>query len=288
MNQTEEELILNNKGLIYTVIKQMHLKSKTEDEFQDYYDAGLVGLIKGAKHFDSSLGYMPSTYLARCIKISICRHLQIKTQLRHINPCGSDISLNANLKIDEELELEDMIADKSVDIENEVLKRLESEKLLFAINHCLNDKQKRRVCKKFGLLGYREHTFKEIALSEKCNVQAIQSTVSISLKRLKNYLEKNNKEAFMLEPKNNYNKSTHQKNENTLSKVNDYLFAQLEALNDTSKDIEIEIKKAKAVSQLAQNITNNFNTCIKAAQLSNKISSSDKERVMNLIGLKDE
>lgn len=49
-----DELILNNIPLIKKCIKDMRLYWNTEDEFQDYYDAGLLGLINGAKTYNES------------------------------------------------------------------------------------------------------------------------------------------------------------------------------------------------------------------------------------------
>ena len=81
---TEEELILNNLGLIYKVIKDLKCYWRTEDEFQDYYDAGLEGLIMGAKTYDGSS--KPSTYLYPCIKNMIIREFVTSEQLkRRIN-----------------------------------------------------------------------------------------------------------------------------------------------------------------------------------------------------------
>ena len=47
----KNELIENNINLVYHVIKQLGLYNKLED----YYDVGLIGLVKAAKNFDEDM-----------------------------------------------------------------------------------------------------------------------------------------------------------------------------------------------------------------------------------------
>ena len=82
--------------------------------------------------------------------------------------------------------------------------------------------------------------------------------------------------------------SKNTKKTNTLSNLNDILFAQLERLNDASNDdttFEKEIRKSYATAQLAQQIVSNNNTCIKALKLAkeHKIDNCDQ---LKFIGLK--
>lgn len=77
------------------------------------------------------------------------------------------------------------------------------------------------------------------------------------------------------------------KKENTLQTLNNYLFEQLSNLNDNSNDLDKEIRKSYAVTQLAQQIINNANTCIKAVKLANEHKIKDK-KTLSLIGLDNE
>lgn len=57
---------------------------------------------------------------------------------------------------------------------------------------------------------------------------------------------------------------------NKLPDLNDHLFAQLERLSDeglSSEEIEKEVKRADAIVQVADQITGNANTMLKAAKL---------------------
>ena len=60
-----EKEIFENENLIYFVLKQKNLSP------EEFYDLGMIGLIKGIKSFDPSKGYARSTYLVACIKNEI-------------------------------------------------------------------------------------------------------------------------------------------------------------------------------------------------------------------------
>ena len=63
------------------------------------------------------------------------------------------------------------------------------------------------------------------------------------------------------------------------------MFDQLNALNSATddKDFEKEIRKSYAISQLAQQIVANTNTCIKALKVAKEQNIDGKE--LNLIGI---
>ena len=50
-----DNLIITNQGLIGKAIKDLKCYWRTEDEFQDLYDDGMIGLIKGKKEYKKEL-----------------------------------------------------------------------------------------------------------------------------------------------------------------------------------------------------------------------------------------
>lgn len=74
---------------------------------------------------------------------------------------------------------------------------------------------------------------------------------------------------------------------NTLGDLNNHLFAQLERLSDedlTSEELEKEIVRSKAVTDIAGKIIDNANTLLQAARLVNgKDGLTDKEELPKLI-----
>lgn len=65
---------------------------------------------------------------------------------------------------------------------------------------------------------------------------------------------------------------------NHLTDLNDHLFAEMERLSDedlTDEQIEREIKRAKAVTSVAQAIVANGNLALRAAEFSDSALSAD-------------
>lgn len=291
-----EKLILDNIPLIYKVIKDMHCYWKTEDEFQSLYDAGLEGLIRGAKVYDPATS-KPGTYLYTCIKNMIVREIQTSEyDCRKINK-QTMVSLNKEVNGENDTTYEDFIEDPNINIEEEIEKKLEIERLLYAVNSLENKKDKLAIKMYYGLDGYKPMTMQEV--SEKMNVS--RNMINIRLKRclpkLKKYLMKNDREVFMLEekPKSEIkvikqveNPAPVEKPSNTLIELNQILFKQLDKLNNATDDVDFEkeIRKSYAVSQLAQQIVANTNTCIKALKVAKEQNIDDKQ--LNLIGIGNE
>lgn len=278
-----DDLIVNNQKLIYKAIKNLNCVYKTEDEFQKIYDAGLEGLIKGAKTYDESKG-KPSTWLIPCIMNEIKHYFTISSAKKRKNELGKDVSLYEKVYNDNNSEVEviDTLEDPNVNIELDLEKKLEIEKLIYAIDKVLNNTEKRIINKKYGLNGYRIYTINELAIEEGKSRSMIHYLVKKSHLKLKKYLESNDKEVFMIEDRKKVEtiKSTRFKN------LNDYLFEQIENLNGEDVDLEREIPKAKALSQLSQQIINNINTYLKVVKTVKEFEIDDVE-TLNLLGLKN-
>lgn len=76
---------------------------------------------------------------------------------------------------------------------------------------------------------------------------------------------------------------------NDLKALNDYLFEELERLNDdeeleTEERLEKEIKRSKAVTNVAQTIINNANLVLSAQKYSNEYGSKKEMPKMLSIG----
>lgn len=199
----DEKLILENIPLIYKVIKDMHCYWKTEDEFQSLYDAGLEGLIRGAKSYDNSKG-KHSTFLYQCIRNMICREIySSELDKRKIN---KEIMISLDKEVDPESDTtyKDYLEDVNVNIEAEIEKKLEVERLLSAVNSLKSQKDKLAIKKYYGLEGYSMKNCEEIAKEFGVSRTMIATRIRRCYPKLKKWLERNSIEAFMLE--NNKNK----------------------------------------------------------------------------------
>lgn len=188
-----DRLVLENLKLIYLVIKNLHLHYKTEDELQDYYDAGLEGLIIGSKKYDSSKG-LPSTYLYSCISNEIKKFIKFKnTAKRKIN-YEFNLSLSETIHIAENgmnIFLEDVVYDPKVNVLEMVERNIEKEKIMYLIKNKLNEKEQIILSMYYGLNGYPECNQKQIAKIFNTSTTTIGTTIyKIKEKLKKEYAKK--------------------------------------------------------------------------------------------------
>jgi len=130
-----EEKILKHLGLIYKVMNDIHCDKENQE---DYYFAGLVGLINGIDNYNKDKA-KESTFYYYCIKYAIIcefKNKKIKT-----------ISLNEPI---DNIELQDLIP-SNIDIEQELIKREQLKAIYNAINKLKNSLNKTYFCEYYGI-----------------------------------------------------------------------------------------------------------------------------------------
>lgn len=296
----EEKIILDNIPLIYECIKKLHLTWETEDEWQEYYDNGLVGLIKGAKSFDKSKNFKLSTFLMPCIMNEIKHLLVTKTRTKRHNKNGRDVSLNAIVGDAEDSELSDFIEDTTINIEEEVEKKLQIEAIIKELDSMENKKDVLVFKMYYGLNGYTPKSYEEISQVIGVSRERIRQRINRVFNKLKEKSKFIERKVFMEEEKPKIkvipqqistsspkpSPQPQQEPKNTLLELNNILFDQLNKLKTAEEaDFEKEIRKSYAISQLAQQIVANTNTCIKAIKLA-KTENIDAKQ-LNFVGINE-
>ena len=175
----ENNLILEHKGLIYLAIKEEHLYWKTQDEYQDFIDAGYDGLLKGIRTYNNTKGVKQSTYYYSCIKNEMFKVIQRKELKKN---SIKTVSLNKIVGSEED-ELIDLIPD-DVDIEREITIKERKEKLLYLVDHLPIAKDRYVIKMMYGLDGWEQMNASEIARRWRVNKNAIISRKNRALKIL--------------------------------------------------------------------------------------------------------
>lgn len=186
-----EKLVLENTQLIHKVIKDMRLYYRTKDEYQDFYDWGLIGLINGAKTYDETKT-KTGTYLYRCIYNAIARELYVNSLQKRKNKYGKDVSIYSKIREGENgeiLTIFDITKDEKVNIEEEILRLERAEKLHDAIDK-LDPIEQDYIKKYYGVFGYVQMTGEEIAKEYNISRQAVNTRIERIKKKLRKHLEK--------------------------------------------------------------------------------------------------
>lgn len=157
MINNEEQEYLENRGLIGIAFKQMHLYFRTQDDYQDYTDAGTDGLLRGIRTFDENKGVKKSTYYYTCIRNEIHTKIVEKNRLKN----QRHVSLNQIANDLDGTELMDFIPSE-YDLEEEVKKKINGEKVISIIN-TLNPREQYIVKSKYGIDKHQKKTIQAIA-----------------------------------------------------------------------------------------------------------------------------
>lgn len=105
MLKSKQELVLNNMGLVGHTLKK-YFKFSSED-YDEYFQEGLLGLVLAANSYDDSKGFQFSTYACRCIYFQVLNHIYDREKLirvpRNLQPLLGKLEIlkDKNLSIKE-------------------------------------------------------------------------------------------------------------------------------------------------------------------------------------------
>lgn len=172
MTAEQEQLVNDNMGLIGLVINRMNLRY----EYEDYFEIGLIGLVKGVKSFDPSKGVTGSTYFYRCIQNEIYQYgRKIKRTLK-------TISIDCKISVDD-LSIADTIKSE-IDIEEEIIKKEQYEIIIKNIN-ALNDREKFIILHYYGIGTNEELKEKELSKVLGISQAQVNRTKNRAIRKLK-------------------------------------------------------------------------------------------------------
>ena len=173
MNITLEDI--KKKEVIETIAKDVLKKLNIKEEYDEYLSVVMEGISKGIKSFDSSKGVKLSTHLYNIAKYSVLDHKKKKNKntyrFRLVEDLNNPVSDN-NL---------------SVDIISRIDKSFNSKIMNRAID-LLNNDEKDILKKKF----WYNRSYSQIASDYDKSKQAIQQSLKKALKKIRDFLIKEN------------------------------------------------------------------------------------------------
>lgn len=154
--KAKEKLITHNLRLVVYIAKKFE---STGIYIEDLISIGSIGLIKAVNTFRPDKNIKLATYASRCIENEILMYLR-KTGNRKL-----EVSLDEPLNVDydgNELLLSDVLGSEP-DIVNSVIEIEDERNILNSIVASLSERERQITCMRYGLLGEKEHTQKEVA-----------------------------------------------------------------------------------------------------------------------------
>lgn len=156
-NEKHKELLITHNLRLVVYIAKKFEGSATSTE--DLISIGTIGLMKAVKTFNPNKNIKFATYASRCIENEILMHL------RKVNNSKFEMSFDEPLSVDwdgNELTLRDVLGSDADEISNDIEYNDEKQLLLKIVN-TLPEKEKELMKKRFGIMGEKEHTQKQLA-----------------------------------------------------------------------------------------------------------------------------
>ena len=151
-----DKLIEHNLRLVVFLAKKYE---NTRVDLEDLVSIGTIGLIKGIKTFSKDKNIKLATYASRCIDNEILMYLRKNKKVK------TEISFDESLSFDQdgnELKLEDILGTESDIVTKGIEEETERNLVLNEINR-LNSRDKEIIVLRYGLMGHKEMTQKEVA-----------------------------------------------------------------------------------------------------------------------------
>ena len=152
----KEKLIEHNLRLVAHIVKKYYNATGDSD---DLISVGTIGLIKGISTFNPEKGARLSSYASRCVENEILMYF------RQSKKTQQDISFNEPIDTDKDghaITLIDIIPQDDTIVDDIDIK-IKSEKLIGYMEDCLDKREFKIICLRYGLTGYNELTQREVA-----------------------------------------------------------------------------------------------------------------------------
>ena len=180
--KAKEELILHNMRLVAHVAKKYQ---NEEDDIEDLISIGTIGLLKAVSTFDYEFGNRFATYAIRCIENELLMHFRkskrLKSEVSLFEPIGTD-------KEGKQIQLMEVLLVDEVDVTKEMEIRRDVNLIKQNLNQVLEEREALIIKKRYGLLGEREMTQREIAKSMGISRSYVSRIEKRALEKLKNML----------------------------------------------------------------------------------------------------
>ena len=181
--KAKEMLIKHNLRLVAHIAK----KYQGAEDNDDLISVGSIGLIKAINTYVPGKGTQLATYTARCIENEIL--MLLRANKKHKN----NVSLYDTIGQDKdgnELNVIDLLSEEEDSVLIKVENRLLKQKFLEVMKECLNVREYKIICLRYGLKGGRPLAQREVAKLLKISRSYISRIEKKAIEKLKHEVKK--------------------------------------------------------------------------------------------------
>ena len=155
--EAKQILIERNMRLVAHLVKKYY---SADRDMEDLISVGTIGLIKAVNTFDTEKNNRLAAYASRCVEnelLMLFRSEKKKAKESSLyEPLGTDSEGNS-------IRLLDVIECEEVDVLERVDMEEKTGKLYELIKNLLTEREREIICLRYGIMGTREVTQREIA-----------------------------------------------------------------------------------------------------------------------------
>lgn len=155
--EAKQILIERNMRLVAHLVKKYY---SADRDMEDLISVGTIGLIKAVNTFDTEKNNRLAAYASRCVEnelLMLFRSEKKKARESSLyEPLGTDSEGNS-------IRLLDVIECEEVDVLERVDMEEKTGKLYELIKNLLSEREREIICLRYGIMGTREVTQREIA-----------------------------------------------------------------------------------------------------------------------------
>ena len=177
--EKKEEIIKNSLYMIKTVIKASH---KNKENYEDDYQAGVIGMMFALESFDTERGVQWNTFATKCIRRSIIREFQRRERSKRngydVHGLGQGDKNPENIIQDEQ------------NIEEEIIEREFAKEVAKNAKNILTENELIVLEQVYGINGKEKKTYKQISQQLGKSQSTIRTQIAEGIKKLrKEYME---------------------------------------------------------------------------------------------------
>lgn len=178
-----EKLIEHNLRLVAHIIKKYDSDIR---EQEDLISVGTIGLIKAIDSFQPALGNRFATYAGKCVQNEILMYFRSQKKFSVETSLSEAIEVDKDgnpLTIFDVMRVEDRIVD-------EIDQKGQMSLALYAVKNLLGERERTIICLRFGLLGKKPMTQREVAKRLSISRSYVSRLEKAALEKIREFMEK--------------------------------------------------------------------------------------------------